>query len=106
MAVLPHRHLRVAGDRRDRVIELDRDILHVGRGLGADVRFDDAAISRRHAVLVVRPDAVRLLDDHSLAGTLVNGRRVRAATLSDGDVIALGSVVLTFVDAPALSAVA
>jgi pSer/pThr/pTyr-binding forkhead associated (FHA) protein len=40
---------------------------------------------------------VRILDDRSTNGTLVNGRLVEAAELSDGDVLTLGSVVLTYV---------
>jgi pSer/pThr/pTyr-binding forkhead associated (FHA) protein len=79
-------------------------VTHVGRGLGADLRFDEAAISRRHAALVVWPDGVRVLDERGGGGVRVNGRRVSAATLCDGDVIELGSVVLTFVAAPLAAA--
>jgi pSer/pThr/pTyr-binding forkhead associated (FHA) protein len=39
-----------------------------------------------------------LLDDRSMNGTWVNGSRVEAAILSDGDEIALGRVVLRFVE--------
>jgi pSer/pThr/pTyr-binding forkhead associated (FHA) protein len=89
------RHLQAAGRR----IELDQGILHVGRGLGADLRFDDASVSRRHAVIVQRRDEVRLLDDRSAHGTFVNGRRVFAATLADGDEITLGDVRLVYREA-------
>ena len=42
------------------------------------------------------PDSVRILDDRSANGTWVNGRRVAAADLRDGDVIIVGAVALTF----------
>jgi len=97
-----HRHgpggrfLEVTGGGGPRRIALEHGIVRVGRGLGADLRLDDASVSRRHAVLVQRPDEVRLLDDRSAGGTFVNGRRVLAATLSDGDRIAVGDIVLTY----------
>jgi pSer/pThr/pTyr-binding forkhead associated (FHA) protein len=37
-----------------------------------------------------------VLDDRSANGTYVNGRRVAEEALADGDVIALGGVVLTY----------
>jgi pSer/pThr/pTyr-binding forkhead associated (FHA) protein len=95
-------------DHDGRLIPLHGRVTHVGRGLGADLRFDEADISRRHAALVVWPDGVRLLDEHGAGagGVRVNGRRVSAATLCDGDTIELGSVVLTFVAGAPLSAAA
>jgi pSer/pThr/pTyr-binding forkhead associated (FHA) protein len=92
----PGRHLEVAG----RQIALDRDILHVGRGLGADLRLDHVSVSRRHAVIVQRREEVRLLDDRSAGGTFVNGRRIFAATLSDGDEIEFGDIVLVYRERP------
>lgn len=40
-----------------------------------------------------------LLDDRSRNGTWLNDRRVSEATLTDGDVIAVGRVRMRFVDA-------
>jgi pSer/pThr/pTyr-binding forkhead associated (FHA) protein len=95
----PGRYLELGRGHDARRIALEQDILHLGRGLGADLRFDVPSVSRRHAVLVQRREEVRLLDDRSVRGTFVNGRRVIAATLADGDEIALGDVVLTFHEA-------
>ena len=41
----------------------------------ADVRFDDATVSRRHALVVSQTEGVRVLDDRSLNGIYVNGAR-------------------------------
>ncbi len=56
-------------------------MLHIGRGLTAGLRLDDASVSRRHAILVPRPSGARILDDRSSNGTFVNGRRIQQADL-------------------------
>lgn len=73
-----------------RVVSLERDWTRIGRSLAADVRLDDPTISRRHALVVRGPDGVRVLDDRSLNGVFVNGKRVEWQTLSDGDEIVMG----------------
>ena len=75
---------------------LNADVTHVGRGMTADVRLDDHTVSARHAIVVARGDRLRILDDRSTNGTVVNGRRVDEAELRDGDVVVLGRVVLTY----------
>ena len=63
------------------VVPLTREWTRIGRGLAADVRFDDPTVSRRHALIVRNVDGVRVLDDRSLNGVFVNGaaRRVEPA---------------------------
>lgn len=43
-------------------------------------------------------DQTRLLDSRSLNGTWVNGEQVVSTTLSDGDAIDLGPLVVRFVE--------
>jgi DNA-directed RNA polymerase subunit RPC12/RpoP len=63
----------------------------IGRCETADVCLDDPSVSRRHAMLATdegrRP---RILDDRSLNGVLVNGRRVDCAELEPGDELTIG----------------
>lgn len=73
-------------------------VTHVGRGITADVRLDDHTVSARHAIIVARATGLRILDDRSTNGTVINGRRVDEAELHDGDVVVLGRVVLTYRD--------
>jgi predicted component of type VI protein secretion system len=80
----------------DEAFALVKDVTHVGRGMIADVRLDDHTVSARHAIVVMRGDRLRILDDRSTNGTVVNGRRVEQAELHDGDVVVLGRVVLTY----------
>jgi pSer/pThr/pTyr-binding forkhead associated (FHA) protein len=71
--------------------------MHLGRSTAADIRFEDAHVSRRHAIVVRYGRHVRVLDDRSSAGTFVNGARIIAAELSDGDVVRLGPVTVRYV---------
>jgi pSer/pThr/pTyr-binding forkhead associated (FHA) protein len=72
----------------------------IGRSPTADVCLEDASVSRRHAILLREGDSVRLLDDRSLNGVFVNGERVSATVLSDGDVVTIGRNEILF-EAPA-----
>ena len=72
------------------VVPLTREWTRIGRGLAADVRFDDPTVSRRHALIVRGVDGVRVLDDRSLNGVFVNGQRVEWSPLAHGDEIRVG----------------
>lgn len=50
--------------------------LTVGRGAEADIRIEDPDLSRRHAVLSVSTDWVRLADCGSTNGTVLGGGRI------------------------------
>lgn len=95
---VPSRHLVLEQDGRRRLLALTRPTTRIGRGFGSTVQLEDQSVSRRHAIVMQRRGRVRILDDRSSNGTFVNGRRVLEATLNDGDVIALGRVVLVYRD--------
>jgi pSer/pThr/pTyr-binding forkhead associated (FHA) protein len=79
---------------RGRQIPLDKDYLVVGREQSCDVRFDDPSVSRTHAALRRRGNAVYVEDLGSTAGTLVNGTKaVAARELHAGDLLTFASVV-------------
>jgi pSer/pThr/pTyr-binding forkhead associated (FHA) protein len=94
----PGRYLAVEDGDEYLVVALDKPVVRVGRSIAADVRLDDASVSRRHALLITEQDGIHLVDDRSLNGVEVNGERVPRAILSNGDVIAVGRVRLRFVD--------
>ncbi len=96
--VEPGRYLEIQGPEETLLIPLPSEVTHVGRGLSAGLRLDDASVSRRHAILVPRPSGARILDDRSANGTYVNGRCVQQAELRGGDVIMLGRVMLRFLE--------
>jgi pSer/pThr/pTyr-binding forkhead associated (FHA) protein len=71
-------------------------VTRLGRGVSADVHLDHPTVSRRHALVVRREETLVLLDDRSMNGTWLNGERISEAVLSDGDLIQLGAVELSF----------
>ena len=94
----PGRYLVAEGGGERRLLRLGAGVTRIGRGFGADLRLDDAAVSRRHAIIISDDRGAAILDDRSANGTLVNGRRVARAELADGDVIVIGRVALTYRD--------
>jgi pSer/pThr/pTyr-binding forkhead associated (FHA) protein len=95
----PGKYIAYEDDDRAIVVPVEREWTRIGRSLAADIRFDDATVSRRHALMVSQADGVRVLDDRSLNGVYVNGRRVEWSPLTDGDEITVGRHSLFFVDA-------
>jgi hypothetical protein len=94
---LPGHYLALEDDTGGtHLLPIDAKIIHLGRGTTADVRLDHAQVSRRHAIVVRYGRHVRVLDDRSSAGTFVNGMRVIATDLEDGDVIRMGPIALTY----------
>ena len=94
----PGRYLAIDDGEQRRLVPLEQDVVHIGRGFRSHVRLDDASVSRNHAILAVQAGRVRLIDDRSANGTYVNGTRIEQAELTDGDVIVVGRVVLTYVE--------
>jgi len=83
-------------------IPLEREEVILGRALGADVRINDYAASRRHAkVTKVLNEKTQTLDFvltdfGSRNGTYLNGERISEVTLQNGDKITIGEHILRF----------
>jgi FHA domain len=89
-------YLEIEGAERSAPIPLTKATMRVGRGMTADITIDNTTVSRRHALIVRRGQRTLVLDDRSLNGVHVNGRRVTEAPLRDGDIIVLGRVVIRY----------
>jgi pSer/pThr/pTyr-binding forkhead associated (FHA) protein len=98
----PGKYLAYEESGRHVVVPLNREWTRIGRSLAADVRFDDATVSRRHALVVSQAEGVRVLDDRSLNGVYVNGARVEWSPLADGDEVTIGRHRLFFMDTTTL----
>ncbi len=94
----PGKYLAYEESGRQVVSPLNQEWTRIGRSLAADIRFDDATVSRRHALVVSQAEGVRVLDDRSLNGVYVNGDRVEWAPLADGDEITIGRHSIFFLD--------
>ena len=68
--------------------------IKIGRATDNDIVVPDVLASRHHATLI--PSTGEITDNRSINGTFVNGQRVDAATLRDGDVVTIGNVDLVF----------
>ncbi|MBA2699652.1 MAG: DUF3662 domain-containing protein [Nocardioidaceae bacterium] len=69
--------------------------LVIGRGTNADLRVNDAGVSRRHVEFRVQQGPggprISLFDLGSTNGTTVNGHRVQNSPLGDGAVVQIGA---------------
>jgi adenylate cyclase len=74
--------------------------LVVGRGVATDIAIYDPTISRRHAELTARGDAVEVRDLGSSNGTCINGSRVSTGRLTANDSITFGKVTYRIREAP------
>lgn len=68
----------------------------IGRSDESDIKLDDAAVSRKHAVIVRANDEFLLKDLSSYEGTKVNGRSIQRYSLQHGDSIQISAYVLQF----------
>ena len=68
----------------------------IGRGSECDITVDDTGISRRHLELRVTPRGVIATDLGSTNGSFVEGHRITAATLVDGNTITIGRTNIMF----------
>lgn len=94
----PGRYLAFEGAAETMLIALSGPVTHIGRGLVADVRVEHPRVARLHAIVVQHADCARALAGRSGEGLLVNGRRVAATALRDGDVIGVGPITIRFVE--------
>jgi general secretion pathway protein A len=70
----------------------------IGRAQDADLRIDDRTISRHHCQIISNTFLSVIQDLNSTNGLYVKNERVRRHTLSDGDVVVLGSFQIDYRD--------
>ncbi len=87
-------------DGESRAYPLDKDRVTVGRMIGSDLALPDHTVSRSHAELLRTREGWQIADLKSRNGTRVNDKLIRKASLSPGDVIALGTIRLRFEEDP------
>jgi len=68
----------------------------IGRDQDADVVIDNPGVSRTHAVVAFTDGAFVVRDAGSQNGITVNGRKVREAPLSDGDIVGVNKFKIHF----------
>lgn len=68
----------------------------IGRGADADIVLEDSGVSRHHLEITVTPHGVIARDLNSTNGLYVEGHKVEAATLQDGNTLTIGRTQIMF----------
>ena len=78
--------------------ELSSEETLIGRNPTTDVTLLDENISREHTIILFDDETggYTIEDLQSTNGTKVNGKRVRSASLSEGDKIQIGKTLFRF----------
>jgi len=83
--------MSTASHREPSVIRrLPAKVLRIGRAPDNDVVISDLGVSRHHAELRNVGSTYQIVDLDSHNGTFVNGQRVAAAPLTEGDIVGIG----------------
>ena len=70
-------------------IEIQKDLLLVGRQVNCDLRIEHKTISKLHCVLVKTDGLLLIRDLGSTNGCRVNGQRIKRAALLPNDVLSI-----------------
>jgi S-DNA-T family DNA segregation ATPase FtsK/SpoIIIE len=92
-----------SGPAAGMIVPLQRGTYRIGRS-GTEIVIADPAMSREHARLEVSQTAVGLVDLGSVNGTLVDGRKIKHATVSTDSLISCGNSTLSLFFGPEPSA--
>jgi hypothetical protein len=79
----------------DQVVQFRQSRVVIGRGKEADLRVNDANVSRKHAAIYWNNGRLMVDDLGSTNGTMVNGYPVTRTMLRPTDVVAIGESRLT-----------
>ncbi len=89
--------LVLSGSETGRVIEIDKELVTIGRS-GCDVILDDPELSRRHARIRIRGSQGALEDMGSTNGTFVGKDRIQeSVVIENRSKFRVGGVELAFV---------
>lgn len=92
-AVEPPTLLMIAGDALGRKYPLIPGETTIGRSGVNQICIDHTSVSRQHAVIISDGSRLRIRDNQSTNGTLVNDRLVDEVELKQGDLIRIGAAV-------------
>lgn len=93
-----HAIFKIKAEGRTRLVVFDTQDLTLGRAPDNDLAVDDPEISRKHCVFKRTPQGCVVEDMGTSNGTGVNGESVDRAALSNGDVVRIGAVEITYAE--------
>ena len=86
----------LGGDGTGTVYSIDPGITTIGRSPNSDIYLNHMTVSRQHAQIEHKGDGYILKDLNSFNGVWCNNQSINRYSLSDGDIIQLGSFLLQF----------
>lgn len=81
---------------KTRLVPLQKPETRIGRAIVNELVVDSERVSRLHAVVTVDDAFVTITDLDSRNGTFVNGARIQAQPLMNGDNIRIGDCEMRF----------
>ena len=87
----------IAGTQAGSVFPITKPRIYIGRGSAMDIQVKDSEVSRRHAMIEIRPEGAVLLDLGATNGTWVGGERVDQAELANQNEFTVGSTTLMLI---------
>jgi pSer/pThr/pTyr-binding forkhead associated (FHA) protein len=73
-----------------KTIEIDKDVITIGRIANNDIQIDNLSVSKNHAKITRTDAGYAIKDLDSTNGTFVNEKAVSAAALNHEDVVTVG----------------
>ncbi len=86
------------GSKKQQTVEIDLDEVSVGRGSACTIRLDHELVSRDHCRLRTIGGKVIVEDKDSTSGTFINGSKVDAHVLKEGDLLEVGPYSITYTE--------
>lgn len=86
--------LMISGPQLGRSYPITDNEFMMGRAGNCELPIEDDLVSRHHCKIVLGPKGAEIVDLGSTNGTLLNGRKVDRALLSEGDQIQVGAVTI------------
>src|SRR5215472_5768915 len=93
----------IAGPIKGAVFRVGQEEVIVGRLSSSHLCIGDPSVSRQHCILQQTANEFRIRDLGSNNGTFLNGQRINAGVLADGDKIRIGDTILSFSESDVLS---
>ncbi|MBZ0277621.1 MAG: FHA domain-containing protein, partial [Anaerolineae bacterium] len=81
-----------------RAIQIEGDIVNIGRSRDNHIVIEDASVSRYHLQLRLRHGRYMLFDTQSQSGTFVNDVAVKQHVLQNSDVIRIGNTHIVYTE--------
>ncbi|MDO9288173.1 MAG: FHA domain-containing protein [Thermodesulfovibrionales bacterium] len=77
-------------------IQLDKEVIIIGRNPDNDIHIDNPAVSGSHAKIINEGGRIFIEDMNSTNGTFINGKKISKSALNNNDIITVGKHTLVF----------